>query len=106
MVEQGGADAPAYVFEELGGDLHLALHDAVGLGIVDGVGEVVGEDGLADVGLEGEVHGEGVAQQALLGKYAVVGMEGEVAELDGAMRDSHRCVSFWMVKNEREPSTL
>jgi len=34
---------------------------------------------MADVGLKGEVYGESVAQQALFGEHAVVGMKGEVS---------------------------
>ena len=79
MVEQGGADTSTYVFKQQGRDVHLVTHYLVNLSIVYCTAKLIGGYGMADVGLKGEVYGEGIAQQTLLGQYTVVGMEGEVA---------------------------
>ena len=80
------------------------LYHFVGLGIVDGAAELIGVDGMADVYLESDVDGKGVAQEAFVGEYAVVGVEVEAAEFDGAMLYVHIRKVF-AVYNEREPST-
>ena len=86
--EQGIGNEPGDALEEVAGVEHDLADHLIGLGIVDGVGDIVGERGTGEVAVERDGHLVVVAYDAFLRQHTVVGMEAQAVEGEFSVQSS------------------
>ena len=86
--EQGIGNEPGDTLQEVAGGVHDVADHLIGFGIVDGVGDIVGESSGHDVAMHDDGHLVVVAYDALLRQHAVVGMKAQSVEGDFTVQSS------------------
>lgn len=90
-LKEGIKDASSYMFEQIGRDRHLLLHNGINLGIIDGTEKLVMANRLFKIRqAEREVNGVVTAHGTLLREYTMVGIEAEAFKMDVAVAEMHR----------------